>query len=306
MRRRFDLLLGRNGQPKPVLAARNSWYKGTTAKTALTDIEIVDRYTPDFTETESWNADAGGTGAIRCYVKGKTLIMAGNGYGKIFANPDSTYLFSGASAAQRFGNVTTIEGAGLLDTGDATTLERAFDQDMKLQTVDLSKWDVGRVTNLHRMFQACIKLQKLDLSRWDVGNVTNFMGMFLSAVSVGGMTFTTLGDISRWDVSKGTNFTGMFQMCQGLRELDLSGWDTGSATAMNTMFTNMTCLERLTLGEKWTFNGAGTTRLTSPDAPRADTIPGADGFWYTVDGTAYAPEEIPNYKAATYYAVKPT
>lgn len=304
MRRRFDLMLGRNGQPKPVLAARDSWYRGSTAKTAIQTIEILDEYRPDGTETERWNADGANMGAVKCFVKGTRLILAGNGYGKIYANPDSTYLFSGSTAATRFSGVTEIHGAPLLDTSEVTVMDRVFDQDIRLEAVDLSQWDVSRVTGMVRMFQLCKALKELDLSRWDVSNVLDFTGCFLS-VSSQPMTFRTLGDISRWDVSKCRNFTGMFQACFGLTKLDLSGWDTGSATAMSTMFSSMAFLRELTLGERFTFNGAGNTRLTSPAAPQNAAIPGADGFWYTADGTAYAPDQIPNYTAATYYAVKP-
>lgn len=46
------------GEPAPVLAASGSWYKGTTNKYTITEINLVDTYTPTGGETESWDASA--------------------------------------------------------------------------------------------------------------------------------------------------------------------------------------------------------------------------------------------------------
>lgn len=42
----------------PILAPNSTWYKSSTAKGTITEINIVDRYTPTGSEDETWNADA--------------------------------------------------------------------------------------------------------------------------------------------------------------------------------------------------------------------------------------------------------
>lgn len=97
----------------------------------------------------------------------------------------------------------------------------------------------------------------------------------------------------------------MFYNCSSLTYLDLSCWDTSNVTYMGDMFGGCNRLQTVTLGDKFSFNGATDARLTNLPTPNPAYIPGADGYWYTADGTRYAPSEIPNNTAATYYAVKP-
>jgi hypothetical protein len=67
------------------------------------------------------------------------------------------------------------------------------------------------------------------------------------------------------------------------------------------MFDECQRLEKITFGSQFNFNGNGTASCVLP--MQSNTyIDGADGNWYTLDGTAYAPTEIPNLTAATYYA----
>lgn len=97
----------------------------------------------------------------------------------------------------------------------------------------------------------------------------------------------------------------MFYNCSSLTYLDLSCWDTSNVTSMYDMFNGCSRLQTVTLGDKFSFNGATDARLTNLPTPDPNYIPGADGYWYTADGTRYAPSEIPNNTAATYYAVEP-
>lgn len=112
-------------------------------------------------------------------------------------------------------------------------------------------------------------------------------------------------NLKEWDTSNVTNMSAMFYCCDSLAELDLSSFDTSRATKMGSMFDGCHKLQTVTLGDKFSFNGATTSRLTNLPTPNPSYIPGADGYWYTADGTRYAPSEIPNNTAATYYAVKP-
>lgn len=254
----------------PILAPNSTWYKSSAARNTITEINIVDSYTPTGSEDETWNADVDDTGSIKCYRTGTVLTIAGNGSGKIAMNADSSYLFS-SSGSDKFSNLTNIANATLLDSSSATNFLRMFYLCKKLESVDVSNWQTGNVTNMNgvfnqalalenidvsnwdtssctdmaAMFQLAIKLTTLDLSRWNVSNVTSMQNMFMGHSSVGDMIITSIGDVSNWDVSKVTNMANMFQFCPLLENLGVSNWKPSSCTTMTNMFRRCTSLTTL-------------------------------------------------------------
>ena len=316
----------------PTLAANSSWYKGTTAKSAITAIEIKDSYTPTGTVTEQWNADVDNSGSIKAYVEGTKLIIAGNGAGKIMANADSS------SAFIDFTKVTTISGLDKLDTSKVTSMASMFSMDRRggnLTYLDVSGWDTSNVTSMAGMFMNCAKLEVLDVSKWDTSNVTRMGSMFYgcnaltsldlsgfdtsNVTSMAGMfsvcrSLTSL-DVSNFDTSKVTYMGGMFDGCQALTSLDVSGFDTSNVTDMYGMFRACNALTSLDL------SGFDTSKVTDMEAmfaycrmlqtvtlgkdfkfvgtngylpaPSSEYITGANGKWYdTSDGTWYTPAEL--------------
>ena len=222
-------------KPVPTLAAGSGWYKGSTGRYTITEIELVDSYTATGNETESWDASAAQDGSVKAYINGTKLTIAGNGAGKIMANAKSN------SAFDSFGNVTTISGLDKLDTANVTDMRAMFTTCMELTSLDLSGWDTSNVTNMSRMFNNCMVLTSLDLSGWDTSNVTNMYSMFASCNKL-----TSL-DLSGFDTSKVTNMGAMFQSLTNLTSLDLSGWDTAKVTDMSYMFNNSWALTSLDL-----------------------------------------------------------
>lgn len=109
----------------PTFAPNSSWYKGTTAKSNITKINFVDKYSPTGLETESWNADIDDMGSIKVYIEGTNLIIAGNGSGKFFANEDSSDMF-GLKDNVGFTSVTSIDGINLLDVSNTTSIDNMF------------------------------------------------------------------------------------------------------------------------------------------------------------------------------------
>lgn len=105
--------------PMPTLAKGSGWYKGSTAKSTITAIEIKDSYTPTGTVTEQWNADVDNSGSIKAYVEGTKLTIAGNGAGKILANANSSNMFY-------YFQATTISGLDILDTSNVTNMTEMF------------------------------------------------------------------------------------------------------------------------------------------------------------------------------------
>ena len=243
-------------KPAPTLAAGYSWYKGSTAKSTITAIEIKDSYTPSGTPTESWNADVDNSGSIKAYVEGTKLTIAGNGAGKIMANADSTSAFSCdiyAYEPDPFASVTAISGLDKLDTSNVTDMATMFLGCSSLTSLDLSGFNTSKVTNMGNMFGGCSSLTSLDLSGFDTSKVTNMGSMFGSCEAL-----TSL-DVSGWNTSNVTNMQQMFYYCKAMVSLDLSGWNTSNVTTMQSMFW---CCSKLTsVGDLSGWNTANVTDM---------------------------------------------
>lgn len=286
-------LLGYTPPPSsPTLAANSNWYKGSTAKSTITAIEIKDSYTPTGTVTEQWNADVDNSGSIKAYVEGTKLTIAGNGAGKIMANADSRNAFTNFSAA------TSISGLNLLDTSNVTDMSSMFSDCTALTSLNLSGWDTSKVTYMSRMFYNCNALTSMDVSSFNTTNITDIDYMFYYCKAL-----TSL-DLSGWDTSKVTNMMQMFRGCTALTSLDVSGWDTSKVTNMSNIFYSCIRLQFVTLGTKFKFIG---TNGYLP-VPSSTYITGATGKWYAPNGTDYTPAElaaITRTLATTYSATPP-
>lgn len=188
-------LLGYTPPPSsPTLAANSNWYKGSTAKSTITAIEIKSSYTPTGTVTEQWNADVDNSGSIKAYVEGTKLTIAGNGAGKIMANADSRNVFTNFSAA------TSISGLNLLDTSNVTNMYSMFYYCSALTSLDMSGWDTSKVTNMSNIFYSCIRLQFVTL-----GKDFKFVGTngYLPVPSSKYIT----GATGKWYAPNGTDYT---------------------------------------------------------------------------------------------------
>ena len=175
------------------------------------------------------------------------------------------------------------------DTSKVTNMSSMFSGSKSLTSLDLSSFDTSNVTNMSSMFDGCTGLTNLDVSNFntskviymyymfyglglnatspvniaglenfDTSNVTDMVGMFANGedyTGSGKLTNETLAGISNWNVSKVTDFTTMFYG-QGtyLTTLDLSKWDTSSATSFNHMFADCFKLTSLDLSNWNTSN----------------------------------------------------
>lgn len=120
------------------------------------------------------------------------------------------------------------------DVSNCTTLEDTFVNCEKITKLDLSKWDVSKVTNMQGTFTSLISCTELNLSGWDTSNVTNMLQTFWNCKSMNNVI-----GLSEFNTSKVTTFRGMFGYCSGTNQdwhVDLSKWDTSSATNMYMMF----------------------------------------------------------------------
>ena len=330
---------------QPVLATSDSWFTqgGATVKRAsITEIEIVNRYVPSGNETASWDASAKKNESVMAYVNGTKLTIAGNkpqdanciyGFDCVYAHPDSSYAFGGNKGTDYFLNMSIFDGGNILNASKVRVMDfmfrncinlRSIDVSnwdmshvesttcmfssqssvgaMKLSSLDVSEWDTSSLKNLDSMFQRCSALTHLDVSKWDVSSAKSLSTVFTSCTKLEEV------DVSSWDTSACKDMLGIFQMCSSVRELNLSKWDTTICENMNLFFDGMSNLQKVVLGEKFSFNGNGTNTNTNTPAilptPSSNYIPLADGNWYDSDLNAYTPADVPSNVARTYYASK--
>lgn len=203
-----------------------------------------------------------------------------------------------------------------------------------LKNLNLSKWNTSKVRIFHHTFAHDINLVIEGIENWDTSSVETFNCIFNKVKN-------TSFDISKWDTSKCksmsqmfeycfnlkeiiglenintsnvTSFAQMFNGCQSITKLNLSNFDTSKANAtekdpynndfcgMNMMFSDMSSLKEITLGENFSFIGDGSCTACPAILP-TPTMTGSSGKWHSADCATYAPADVPNNVKMTYYAI---
>lgn len=221
----------------PILAAQNTWWKpvNTSVKrSGITEIEVMDSYTPDSSVTikDSWDASSAQDGSVMCYVIGSKLIIAGNGSGKVAMNNDSAMAFGyfyndGVSC---FSNVTRFDGCNVLDVSNCSKLSFVFSYMSKVTSLDVGSWDTSKATTLNSCFWACKALTSIDVENWDVRGVEDFGAMFQQCENL------TNINVSKWNTLKAKYFSAMFNYCEKIKTLNVNSFNTRNVINMNTMF----------------------------------------------------------------------
>ena len=210
------------------------------------------------------------------------------------------------------------------DTSNVRYMSEMFKGCLRLETLNLSSFNAGNVVDMGSMFRDCQSLKTISFPAvLNTPKVTNFSSMFSGCRSLEGL------DVSGFDTSAATSLSSMFHGCEKLASLDVSNFDTSAATSLDWMFYGCESLTSLdlssfdtsaadyqyglsgfldgckslrtvTLGPKFSFEGVGLDRQCSLPTPRGDRL---TGRWVSsVDGMAYAPNDIPSNTAATYTA----
>ena len=263
----------------PTMAAADSWYKSSEARDQITKITFMDIYTPTSTVDETWFADENNTGAITCYRTGTEIIIAGNGSGKIIANPNSSYMFTDYDDDENiFYVLAEIDNLALLDTSNVTNMESMFDYCERITSIDFSNFNTSKVTNMKNMFRYFGDLTSLNLSSFNTSSVTTMESMFYDCSSLtnlnlssfntskvrdmsymfyGCARLTTL-NLSSFNTSKVTDISDMFARCSSLMTLDLSCFNTSNVTLMDSLFEECSSLIILDLSS---FNTSNVTSM---------------------------------------------
>lgn len=235
--------------PYPIMAPNSTWFTPnvtTVTRSIITEIEIMDSYTPDESTTivDSWDASAIKDGSITCYVIGTKLIIAGNGSGKIALNESAKYTFcDGVNWTDTFNNVTSIVGLSLFDLSSTKDITGFFYYMTNLESVNgIELWDTSSIENMGIVFCYCSSIASIDVSNWNVSNVQEIYSMFDRCKAL-----TSL-DLSKWNFNNPISFRQMFCQCENLISIgDLSNW-TVTCTHMESMFQHCLKLENITLG----------------------------------------------------------
>jgi surface protein len=205
---------------RPALAY--GWYNGSLPMTEVQNVIILDSYTPDGTELESWNADIYDIGFYKGYLldDGVTVILVGDGSGKIAV--ESSNMFSD------FASLTSVEGLELLNL---TITSGMFKNCASLQSIDMSNVDTSNIVNMNGMFSGCLSLTSLNLSGFNTSNVAYMYQMFYDCSSL-----TSL-DLSSFDTSNVIDMSYMFRGCSNLTTIIVNDtWDTTNVTSSYNMF----------------------------------------------------------------------
>lgn len=259
----------------PILAPNKTWFSqgGTATKgSTFTKITIVDSYTPTGEETETWNADADNTGAIKWYKKGTELIIAGNGSGKIAMNPDSKSLFY-LGQADTFSNVTQIDGLDIFDTTSVSVAQQMFYKMSSLTSLDLDSFFTSpTLANIFGIFMNCNSLTTLKVANWNLTSVYYLQQAFCNCSSLKEL------DLSTWRPVAATYTSKIFMGCTALENLNLTGWALPKAKTAEYMFSDCSSLvtidtSNFDLGEAVSFKGMfnNCNKLIDPPAQNWNT-----------------------------------
>ena len=274
-----------------------------------------------------WDVSAVQDGSIMAWYTGsgpyKVYIGSNGG---IFANPDSSYLFSYIGYASNSTVTSPIVNLNLLETGRIENMSYMFAYcgAQKMTSLNLGNdFDTSNVTNMSHMFEGCGQTAMTSLNLGDNFNTSSVQNMSYMFSNCGRTAMTSL-DLSassnattvqkalKFDTSSVTNMANMFANCgyTAMTTLKLgNNFDTALVTNMSAMFQNCgyTKLASLDLGDLFNtksvtnmsnmFNACGQTALTALDLGAAFTkIASTNTNFATNCGKSgaviYAPESI--------------
>ena len=164
---------------------------------------------------------------------------------------DPSFLYCNPSMCYRwfygFSSLKTIIGMKeYLDPFRVVSTQEMFSGCSSLTSLDLSEFTTSQyfLTNMQQMFENCSLLEKLDLSKLNTKLVTKMGRMFANCGQLKELKFG--GGFTTNNVQ---SFVRTFVSCHNLEELDLSTFNTESATDMTNMFGNCEHLKVVKFGK---------------------------------------------------------
>lgn len=172
------------------------------------------------------------------------------------------------------------------------SINSAFSGMPALKTADLSGLSLLQIQDMGFLFSGCPQLESVTFNSNCKSSVRSYESMFRDCTSLKSVDMSGV-DCHGWAVE---SLKYMFGGCTSLEKVDVSGMATGQFTRMEGMFNGCTALRSITVGSAFTFQGEDRSSKILPDLGAGYT-----GKWVSsVDGNAYAQNEIPELVAATY------
>jgi len=177
---------------------------------------------------------------------------------KLFANPDSSYLFSVLYLFDPidFSKLDTSKVTNMselfkdsyfpdlilddFNTSNVTNMSGMFQYSYFDSPLDLTVLDTSKVTDMSHMFDGSY-FPDLVLDDFNTSNVTNMSSMFKSSYFI---TSTSL-DVSNFDTKNVTDMSYMFYGMSNTSSIDVSGFNTSNVTNMSNMFSNLAKISTL-------------------------------------------------------------
>lgn len=258
----------------PILAAQDTWWKpnvSSVTRASITEIEIMDSYTPDSSVTvvDSWDASEAKDGSITCYIIGTKLIMAGNGSGKISINQDSRGVFTDMTNwfKNPFESVNYISGLDLFYTSHITNMTFWFYGMKSIENIDLSGLDLLNLDDINTAFCQCSSLKSVEFGVLNNEKPINFAAAFHSCESLISLDLSKYGplNISGFNciceycaslesfhltfASCTDPYGGAFSFngCKKLNNLILDNFNPSEATTMEAMFQHCQKLKNINI-----------------------------------------------------------
>ena len=172
------------------------------------------------------------------------------------------------------------------------SINNAFGGMPALKTADLSGLSLLQIQDMGFLFSRCRQLESVTFNSNCESSVRTFAYMFEGCTSLKSVDMSGV-DCDGWAVE---SLKHMFDGCTSLEKVDVSGMAAGQFTEMEGMFNGCTALRSIAVGSTFTFQGEDHSSKILPDLGAGYT-----GKWVSsVDGNAYAQNEIPEFVAATY------
>lgn len=172
------------------------------------------------------------------------------------------------------------------------SINNAFGGMPALKTADLRGLSLRWPKDMGFLFSRCPQLESVTFNSNCKSSVRSYESMFRDCTSLKSVDMSGV-DCGGWAAE---SLKYMFGGCTSLEKVDVSGMATGQFTRMEGMFNGCTALRSITVGSAFTFQGEDHSSKILPDLGAGYT-----GKWVSsVDGNAYAQNEIPGFVAATY------
>lgn len=205
-------------------------------------------------------------------------------------DPDLGFYLRSRPWAAYNDQITAISIEGECNFKDS--INNAFGGMPALKTADLSGLSLLGIRDMGFLFSRCRQLESVTFNSNCESSVRTFAYMFEGCTSLKSVDMSGV-DCDGWAVE---SLKHMFDGCTSLEKVDVSGMAAGQFTEMEGMFNGCTALRSIAVGSTFTFQGEDHSSKILPDLGAGYT-----GKWVSsVDGNAYAQNEIPGFVAATY------